>query len=111
MDGRGHEAGLENHLPGRGQMSQSSKKLTSVALLSALLASVLTSVPCAAQPAEAPVPDATAAPDKPPLKPEELDQLLAPIALYPDSLLTQVLMAATYPLEIVQADRWLDANK
>ena len=38
---------------------------------------------------------------------EELDQILAPIALYPDSLLAQILMAATYPLEIVQADRWV----
>jgi hypothetical protein len=46
-----------------------------------------------------------------PFKQEELDQLLAPIALYPDSLLTQVLMASTYPLEIVQADRWAKENK
>jgi hypothetical protein len=41
---------------------------------------------------------------------EELDQLVAPVALYPDSLLVQVLMAATYPLDIVQADRWVKAN-
>ncbi len=41
----------------------------------------------------------------------QLDQILAPIALYPDSLLTQTLMASTYPLEIVQAQRWMDANK
>ena len=46
-----------------------------------------------------------------PFKQEELDQLLAPIALYPDSLLTQILMASTYPLEIVQADRWAKENK
>jgi hypothetical protein len=38
---------------------------------------------------------------------EQLDQLLAPIALYPDALLAQILMAATYPLEIVKVDRWL----
>jgi len=44
-------------------------------------------------------------------KPEELEQILAPIALYPDSLLTQMLMASTYPLEVVQADRWVKANK
>jgi hypothetical protein len=37
---------------------------------------------------------------------EELDAILAPIALYPDELLAQVLMASTYPLEIVQAERW-----
>ena len=36
----------------------------------------------------------------------QLDQLVAPIALYPDTLLAQVLMASTYPLEVVQADRW-----
>ena len=41
----------------------------------------------------------------------ELDALVAPIALYPDALLAQVLMASTYPLEIVQADRWAKANK
>lgn len=38
---------------------------------------------------------------------EQLDKLLAPIALYPDALLAQILMAATYPLEVVEADRWL----
>jgi hypothetical protein len=48
---------------------------------------------------------------KPTFKQEELDQLLAPIALYPDSLLTQILMASTYPLEVVQADRWAKQNK
>ena len=46
----------------------------------------------------------------PVFKQEELDQILAPIALYPDSLLSQVLMASTYPLEVVQADRWAKQN-
>jgi hypothetical protein len=41
----------------------------------------------------------------------QLDQLVAPIALYPDPLLAQVLMASTYPLEVVQADRFAKANK
>ncbi|HMK22141.1 MAG TPA: DUF3300 domain-containing protein, partial [Terriglobales bacterium] len=41
---------------------------------------------------------------------QELDQMLAPIALYPDPLLSQILMAATYPLEIVEAARWVAAN-
>lgn len=41
---------------------------------------------------------------------EELDQMLAPIALYPDELLVQVLMAATYPLEVVKAYRWVQEN-
>jgi hypothetical protein len=42
---------------------------------------------------------------------EELDRLLAPMALYPDTLLSQVLMASTYPLEVVEADRWLKKNQ
>ena len=45
------------------------------------------------------------------LKPEQLEALVSPIALYPDSLLSNVLMASTYPLEIVQAERWLTRNK
>ena len=44
--------------------------------------------------------------DRPAFRQEELDQMLAPIALYPDSLLSQILMASTYPLEVVQAARW-----
>lgn len=47
----------------------------------------------------------------PAFRPEELDQMLAPIALYPDSLLAQVLTASTYPLEIVQAARFVQQNK
>jgi hypothetical protein len=54
-------------------------------------------------PAPPPPPAQTAAP----LTPGQLDQLTAPIALYPDRLVGQILMAATYPLEIVEADRWL----
>ena len=61
------------------------------------------STPPAATAAATPAPAET-------LSAEQLDQLIAPIALYPDSLLTQVLMASTYPLEIVQADRWVKAN-
>src|SRR6185295_11807194 len=45
-----------------------------------------------------------------PFKPEELEALVAPIALYPDSVLSQALMASTYPLEVVQAARWIKAN-
>ena len=48
--------------------------------------------------------------DRVPFRQEELDQMLAPIALYPDPLLSQVLMASTYPLEVVQASRWSRAN-
>jgi hypothetical protein len=46
--------------------------------------------------------------DEPPpsFSQQELDQLVAPIALYPDAVLSQILMAATYPLEVVEAARW-----
>ncbi|MCZ6873321.1 MAG: DUF3300 domain-containing protein [bacterium] len=60
------------------------------------------------------VPPATSAQQEaqaPVFKQEELDQLVAPIALYPDSLVSQILMAATYPLEVVQADRFATKNK
>jgi hypothetical protein len=67
--------------------------------------------------AQQPAPPPAAAPpagggqDQPkPKTPDQLDSLTAPIALYPDPLLAQVLAASTYPLEIVQADRWLKAN-
>lgn len=58
----------------------------------------------AAQPQANAAPSAQAQPA--PFKPEELEQIVAPIALYPDSLLAQIFMASTYPLEIVQAARW-----
>jgi len=56
-----------------------------------------------------PVSAATAAPAKT-FSQQELDQILAPIALYPDALLAQIFMASTYPLEIVEASRWSKAN-
>jgi hypothetical protein len=55
-------------------------------------------------------PDPAAPPAAPKLKPEQLDALVAPIALYPDPLLSQALMASTYPLEIIQAQQWLAKN-
>lgn len=61
----------------------------------------------------APPPPAQGAP--PPqsqlLSPDQLDNLVAPIALYPDNLLSQVLVASTYPLEIVEASQWLQQNR
>ena len=56
-------------------------------------------------------PAAQPQPDQQLMKPEQLEALVAPIALYPDELLANVLAAATYPLEAVQADRWVKANK
>ena len=54
---------------------------------------------------------ASAKPQQQLLDAAQLDQLVAPIALYADPLVAQVLMASTYPLEVVQADRFAKANK
>ncbi len=54
----------------------------------------------------------TASEQAPPkISPEQLDALVAPIALYPDPLLSQALVASTYPLEIIQLQQWLERNK
>ncbi|MFZ0240064.1 MAG: DUF3300 domain-containing protein, partial [Desulfobacterales bacterium] len=55
-------------------------------------------------------PSFTWAQDSQTFKPEELDQMLAPIALYPDSLLSQVLMASTYPKDVDEAAKWSKAH-
>jgi hypothetical protein len=49
--------------------------------------------------------------ERPPITADQLDSLVAPIALYPDPLLAQVLVASTYPLEIVQLQQWLAKHK
>src|SRR5881392_3830103 len=49
--------------------------------------------------------------ESPKIPNEQLDSLVAPIALYPDPLLAQVLAASTYPLEVMQLDQWMDKNK
>src|SRR5258706_3956126 len=85
--------------------------------LLALAIIVATSFGAAAQQQPATAPPATppaatvAQPDQEPLKPEQLEALVALIALYPDGLLANMLAAATYPLEVVEADRWIKANK
>src|SRR4029077_20953070 len=47
----------------------------------------------------------------PKIPPDQLDSLVAPIALYPDPMLAQALAASTYPLEIIQLQQWLEKNK
>src|ERR1700683_5275499 len=68
----------------------------------------------AAQDAQAPAQDGQGAQPATPgyttQTPDQLDQLVAPIALYPDSLVAQILAASTFPAEVVEADRWLQAN-
>lgn len=82
-------------------------------LLACVVAGGLVSQPLAQTPAPPPQPSAGASTGQAeqPLSSAQLDALVAPIALYPDTLLAQVLMASTYPLEVVQADRWVAANK
>jgi hypothetical protein len=55
-------------------------------------------------------PPPPAQPAAPLLSPQQLDTLVAPVALYPDRLLGQVLVACTYPLEIAEAAQWLQRN-
>src|SRR5258707_22180 len=92
--------------------------LRSRRLLLALAIMAATSFGVAAQqqPTTAPPPAAPPAatatqPDQDLLKPEQLEALVAPIALYPDALLANMLAAATYPLEVVEADRWIKEKK
>jgi hypothetical protein len=82
--------------------------MTLRAMMRSVLA-LLILVPVAAL-AQTPNPPAAATSERL-LKSEELDALVAPIALYPDPLLAEVLMASTYPLEVVQAERWATKNK
>ncbi len=85
----------------------------SVMLITALLALQTTSRVAAASPAtlqESSQSDSKPTSTSKPMSTEQLQQLAAPIALYPDSLLAQILMASTYPLEIVEAARWVKAN-
>lgn len=61
------------------------------------------------QEAQAP-PEAAPAPPYPQQSPEELQRLVAPIALYPDSLVAQILAASTFPEQVVEADRWVETH-
>jgi hypothetical protein len=61
--------------------------------------------------AAAPEADSGAQEAAPKLAADQIDSLVAPIALYPDPLLSQTLVAATYPIEIIQAGQWLAKNK
>jgi uncharacterized membrane protein YgcG len=65
-----------------------------------------------AVPAQSPVEKTTATEsDAPKIPNDQLDSLVAPIALYPDPMLAQTLAASTYPLEVIQLKQWMDKNK
>lgn len=88
-------------------------KLLLCGFIMLLCGSLLTNSAIAAETAPAPAAAVAAAADsadKVSISEEELAQLLAPIALYPDSLLMQMFMAATYPLEVVEAARFVKSN-
>ena len=61
--------------------------------------------------AQQPAPPAPPSPPAQPLSADQLDTLVAPVALYPDALLSEVLVAATYPLEVAEAPQWLRQNQ
>jgi hypothetical protein len=97
-------------------MKQSKRALALLVFGSMLLASVTGG--CAIESTEPETqPPVQAAPQPPedaaggaPLSADALDQLVAPIALYPDALVAQILAAATYPAEVVEADRWMQQH-
>ena len=62
------------------------------------------------QDTQVPMPPAPPAPAYTQQTPEQLQQLVAPIALYPDSLVAQILAASTFPEQVVEADRWVQAH-
>ena len=74
-----------------------------------MAALLFVAVAAAAPQATAPAPAASSAQSET-FSPEELDQMMAPLALYPDSLLAQVLMAATYPGDVADAVKWSKAH-
>jgi hypothetical protein len=85
------------------RFSEESKQRIAV-VLCALMLTPMNAVLYGQDQAPAPPPPGQA------LTPDQLNDLVAPVALYPDPLLSQVLVASTYPLEVVQASQWLQRN-
>jgi Protein of unknown function (DUF3300) len=90
-------------------MSAWSKRISRYCFM-ALAAPVVLSLPVRAQDQQPPPPQGQAQPQQQTLTQQQLQQLVAPIALYPDALLAQVLTASTYPLEVTLAARWAEKN-
>jgi Protein of unknown function (DUF3300) len=84
--------------------------LASFLLLAVLVAIWPQDLWAAYQDTQPPAQPAASAPPYTQQAPEQLQQLVAPIALYPDSLVAQVLAASTFPEQVVEADRWVQAN-
>ena len=95
MNPRQHSVGL------------SLNKLPAVVVAAALsVAAYVSGVALGQQP-----PAPASAPQSAQIPPDQLDSLVAPIALYPDPLLAQVLAASTYPVEIIELQQWLNKNQ
>jgi uncharacterized membrane protein YgcG len=95
-----------------GSVIQSSHAIVAIAC-AALLSSGNAVLRAQTEPAAPPAPaqNATPEPEAPKIPNDQLDSLVAPIALYPDPLLAQTLAASTYPLEIIQLQQWMEKNK
>jgi hypothetical protein len=78
--------------------------------LAFLISAAIMAVAQTSEPGNSPQ-DAQSQPSDQLLKPAQLEALVAPIALYPDALLANVLAASTYSLEVVQANRWVTEHK
>ena len=93
--------------------SPSRKLFHGVIAIIGLALPLLGSTAALAQQAESQVMTTTTsdAEQAPKLPNDQLDSLVAPIALYPDPLLAQTLAASTYPLEVIQLQQWMDRNK
>ena len=89
----------------RAAPTSSSSRLFVAFLCAAMIVQPAVSVPHAQQ-----SPPASAPPATQKIPADQLDSLVAPIALYPDPMLAQVLAASTYPLEIIQLQQWLEKN-
>jgi len=93
-------------------MTSESYKTGTKRVVALLCATMLASINIYGDPTS-PAPDAPTAQattQAPPPTPEQIDSLVAPIALYPDELVSQILVASTYPLEIVQAYQWVQQH-
>ena len=87
------------------RITRTRRLIAAAAMASTVFLLVCTGVSAQEPQAAAPAPAAK------PFKEEELASLLAPIALYPDTVVAQILMASTYPLEVIEARRWVEKNQ
>ncbi len=107
MNNIGHAAGFSK--PQWAVKISSSLSLLSLAILFAIGCQAVSAYQDAPDPPQAP--PGAPAPPYTQGTPEQLQQLVAPIALYPDSLVAQILAAATFPEQVVQADRWMQEHQ